>query len=295
MNFGSTINRREWLRNATLLGGLSVVGVLSCTVPVNAKDKKRAADGATKLGWTIGPHIYSFNRFPFEEAIKKVKETGATHFELFPGQRLSKEKGVGIGPGLKGDDFKIFSDLLAESGCKPHALGVCNADRAHFEFAAKVGFSVLNSEPRFDKIAEVNKLAEEFKIKVGLHNHPKASIYWDPNIVLEHLKDCGEFVGACCDTGHWQRSGLDPLECVKKLKGKVISFHIKDLIKEKGNKDTPLGTGDCKIAEILKEIAEQKVHCPFSIEYEADWNNNVGQVTESVKFFRETADKLAAK
>ncbi|MDR2169181.1 MAG: sugar phosphate isomerase/epimerase [Planctomycetaceae bacterium] len=287
-----TINRREMLRNAAFLGGLPVLSVLGGVPFVFAEDKP-AQDAVKKLGWAIGPQIYSFNRFPFDEAIKKVKETGSTSFELYSGQRLSKNKPVNVGPNLKGDDLKFFNDLLAETGCKPHAMGVCPADKAHFEFAVKIGISVLNVEPSFKDIPNVNKLAEEYKIKVGLHNHPKASIYWDPEIVLNQLKDSGELVGACCDTGHWLRSGLDPLESVKKFKGRIVSFHIKDLQKQGNNfVFVPLGKGDCKIVEILSEVAAQKVKCPFSIEYEAEWNNNVKPVTESVSFFRETAAKL---
>jgi sugar phosphate isomerase/epimerase len=291
-----SINRREMLRNATLLGGASVLGVFSGVPLLFAADDKPAKDVVAELGWQIGPQIYSFNKFPFDEAIKKVKATGSTSFELYSGQQISKDRRVSVGPGLKGDDFKIFQDLIKETGCKPHAMGVCPADRAHFEFAVKIGISVLNVEPAFNKIAEVNKLAEEYKIKVGLHNHPKPSIYWDPEIVLAQLKDSGNWLGACCDTGHWLRSGLDPLESVKKFKGRIMSFHIKDLVKKNNNFTfVPLGKGDCKITEILQEVAAQKVKAPFSIEYEAEWYNNVQPITESVTFFRETANNLITK
>lgn len=288
-----SINRREVLRNAALLGGVSLVGFLGGERLIFGAADKPVQDAVGKLGWQIGPQIYSFNRFPFDVAIKKVKETGSTSFELYSGQKLRKDTRVAVGPGLAGDDFKFFKDLIEETGCKPHAMGVCPADKAHFEFAAKIGLTVLNVEPQFDKIPEVNKLAEEFKIKVGLHNHPKPSIYWDPEIVLKQLKDSGERIGACCDTGHWLRSGLDPLECVKKFGNRIVSFHIKDLSKKDKNfVFVPLGAGDCKIAEILQEVAKLKVKIPFSIEYEAEWDNNVKPITESVEFFRKTSSDL---
>ncbi|MDR2763196.1 MAG: sugar phosphate isomerase/epimerase [Planctomycetaceae bacterium] len=291
-----SMNRREILRNATLLGGVAAFGAFSGITLALAAEEKTAQNAVKNLGWTIGPQIYSFNRFPFDVAIRKVKETGSTSFELYSGQQLSKERKVKVGPDLKDDDLKFFQDLIEETGCKPHAMGVCPADRRHFEFAAKIGISALNVEPAFNKIPEVNKLAEEFKMNVGLHNHPKPSIYWNPDTVLEQLKDSSKLIGACCDTGHWLRSGLDPLESVKKFKERIVSFHIKDLVKQDNNfRFVPLGKGDCKIAEILKEIAAQKIQCPFSIEYEAEWDNNVKPVTESVSFFRETAEKLIAQ
>ncbi|MDR3110174.1 MAG: sugar phosphate isomerase/epimerase [Planctomycetaceae bacterium] len=254
---------------------------------------------STKLGWKIGPQIYSFNRFPFAEAIKKVQATGAGSFELYSGQKLSRDVDVRVGPDLlkpeNKDALKLFKDLLAETGCKPHAMGVCPADRAHFDFAAAIGFSVINAEPKFDKIDEVGKLAEEYKFHVGLHNHPKASIYWDPQIVVDHLKNASPRIGACADTGHWLRSDLNPVECLRKLKGHLVSFHIKDLKKTADGKldaDCVMGQGAVGIADVLKEVAAQGFKGPFSIEFEAAWDNNVQQVADSVVFFEETAKEI---
>jgi sugar phosphate isomerase/epimerase len=39
----------------------------------------------------------------------------------------------------------------------------------------------------------------------------------------------GKRIGACCDTGHWVRSGLHPVECLKKLEGRILGFHLKDV------------------------------------------------------------------
>ncbi len=242
------------------------------------------------LGWKIGPQIYSFNRFTFDEAVKLVAKCGVTSFELYSGQRLSKESEDSVGPGMSKEGFKRFRELLIENRVVPHAMGVCAADRAHFEFAAACGFSVINVEPEFEALPEVDKLAQEYKINVGLHNHPKDSRYWDPDVVLKYLGDCSTRIGACCDTGHWLRSGLDPLECVKKFNGRISSFHIKDLTPE--NVDIPLGKGVCKIAEILAVCAEQNLRIPFSIEYESEWDNNQPLVTECVKFFKATAKKI---
>lgn len=288
--------RRDMLRTTALLGGAALLGSqLPQSVSAQERPNReqfRNRIYATMLGWKIGPQIYSFNRFPFDVAIKKVRETGSNSFELFSGQKLTADSEDRVGPGMSKDAFKKFRELCAENMCTPHSMGVTGYDRNHFEFAASIGISVLNVEPGFDKIEGVNKLAEEYKINVGLHNHPKSSIYWDPEIVLEQLKNCGSRVGACCDTGHWLRSGLDPVECIKKLKGKIVSFHIKDLKSETEHRDVPLGQGACKIAEILKEVADQKMQGPFSIEYESDWDNNVQQVADGIKFFNETAKDI---
>ncbi|MDR3199402.1 MAG: sugar phosphate isomerase/epimerase [Planctomycetaceae bacterium] len=287
--------RREILHNTVLFGTTVLFGSQLLT-PASAQEEPNSQNKtyADILGWKIGPQIYSFNRFPFDEAVKKVRACGVAGFELFSGQKLSKEIDVKVGPDLLKPEnknaFKQFRELLAENECVPHAMGVCPGNREHFEFAAAAGISVLNCEPAFNQLAEINKLAEEYRISVGLHNHPKPSIYWDPQTVLDQLKDCSTRIGACCDTGHWYRSGLDPLECVKKFKGRIVSFHIKDLNEDK--RDIPLGKGVCKIGDILKECAAQRVNAPFSIEYESDWDNNQPLVAEGIRFFRQTAKNI---
>jgi sugar phosphate isomerase/epimerase len=287
------ITRREMLRRSLALGGAALFAphlFAAVTVP----EERRFTD---QLGWKIGPQIYSFHRFPFDEALKLVAACGATSFEQFTGQKVSRNINVNVGPDLlkpeNRDALKRVKDLLAESGCTVHAVGVCGSDKAHFDFAAEFNIPLLNTEPRFDTLLNVNKLADEYKINVGLHNHPNPSIYWNPDIVLQQLQDLGPRMGACCDTGHWFRSGLNPLECVKKLKGRIHGFHIKDL-KKNGNNfvDVPLGQGDIGIADILKEVATHNIKIPFSIEYEADWDNNQPKVAECVRFFDATAKAI---
>ena len=290
------ITRREMLCRSLALGGTALFAphlLAAVSVPENRKFTEQ-------LGWKIGPQIYSFKQFPFDEALKLVAACGATSFEQYANQQVSQSSNVKVGPELlkpeNKDALKKVKDLLAECGCAMHGVGVCPADRAHFDFAAEFSMPVLNCEPPFEKMEEVGKLAEEYKINVGLHNHPKPSKYWDPEIVLEQLKDASPRLGACCDPGHWLRSGLVPIECVKKLKGRIVSFHIKDIKKvgDKFNADCPLGQGDVGIVDVLKEVAAQKIKgpIPFSIEFEAAWENNQPQVAECVRFFDAMAKQI---
>ena len=297
------ITRREMLRTSLALGGAALLAprmFAAVAVPENRTFTE-------KLGWKIGPQIYSFNRFPFDEAIKMVAACGTASFEQYAGQKVSKEINVNVGPDLlkpeNKDALKRVKDLLAEYGCSMHAVGVCGSGKADFDFAAEFKIPVLNTEPNVRNsdgsiksgvLEEINKRADEYKINVGLHNHPRPSYYWDPDVVLEHLKDLGPRMGACADTGHWLRSGLNPLECVKKLKGRIVSFHIKDL-GENNNADCVFGQGKVGIAEVLKEFATHDTKgntIPFSIEYEAAWDNNQPKVAECVRFFDATAKQI---
>ena len=67
---------------------------------------------------------------------------------------------------------------------------------------------------------------------VGFHDHPKQPRnpnyrMWDPNYVLSVVKDRDPRIGSCADTGHWVRSNLKPVDCLRILEGRIISSHLK--------------------------------------------------------------------
>jgi sugar phosphate isomerase/epimerase len=282
--------RRNLFRSAVLLGGTA----LFRSSQIFSQKPKPVTDSnqiySTMLGWQIGPHCYSFRLFPFTEAIKKCVLVGAKSFEISSGQKLVANRDVKTNLNMSRDDFKLFQKIIADNGCVPQVMGICPAERKHFDFAAELGVSTLNTEAPFERLEEINQFADEYKINVALHNHPKPSIYWNPDIILARLKNCGSRVGACCDTGHWVRSGLNPVECIKKLGNRIFSFHIKDI--DEKHIDVPLGRGIGQIADILKTTASQHVRAVFSVEYESSWENNVPQIAEGIRFFHQTSKEI---
>jgi len=168
--------------------------------------------------------------------------------------------------------------------------------RKVFEFAKKWGIGILVSEPETNALDTVEKLCKEYNIKVAIHNHPKAhSIYWSPDSVLAAIKGRTPLMGACADVGHWIRSGLDPLECLKKLDGHIICLHFKDLNEMGPNAhDVPWGTGAGKTRELMVELKRQHFHGAICVEYEYNWENSSPEIAQSVKFFNKTCDELVA-
>ena len=290
------ITRREMLRSTLALGGAALFAphlFANAVIPQNRWFTER-------LGWSIGPQLFSFNRFPFDEAIKMTMACGTNRIEIFGGQRFSRELDFQVGPGLLNsanrDNLQRVKDLLEENGCAAHAYGVCGGSRGDFDFAAEFKIPLVNIGPggNLERMDEIGNIAEEYGVTVGLHNHPRPNAFWSPEIVLELLKDASPRLGACADTGHWMRSRLCPLECVKKLKGRITGFHLKDL--NQSNRDVPFGQGNGKVAEILKEFAthDHKGIMPFSIEYEADWDSNQPHVAECVRYFDSIAREIVA-
>ena len=292
----NVIDRRRFLKTAgTLAAGIGLAGLRGSSLL--ADQLASGAPHAEKLGWRLGCQAYSFNRFTFYEAVDKNASLGLRVIEAYPGQTLSKEKpDVKVGPNMSAEVRKEVKRKLADSDVKLVCFGVTGANRQTFEFAKEMGIETITSEPPFEAFDEIEKLCEEFQINVALHNHPEPSRYWDPDTVLDQCKGRSKRIGACADTGHWMRSGINPLDAVKKLEGRIISFHFKDLNKygKQGAHDVPWGTGKANIKAILEEVLRQKLKAVFSIEYEHNWTTSLPEIAQCVKYFDQVAAELAA-
>lgn len=247
-------------------------------------------------GFLIGPQAYSFNRFSFFEAIDKAKEAGASVIEAYPGQKLSPDDSSPFSHDAPPAVWAKARIKLEKTGVRLVNYGVVGLGtteesmRKVFDFAKVMGIPCITTEPdNQETFALIDKMVREYDIKVAIHNHPKPSKYWDPNYTLECIKDCDPRIGACADTGHWARSGVKPLEALKILEGRIISSHLKDL-NEFGNPgahDVHWGQGVCNVKEVLDEYRRQGFSGNISIEYEHNWENNVGDVAACIDFVRE--------
>ena len=98
-----------------------------------------------------------------------------------------------------------------------------------FEFVKGMGLKQFVSEPDPKFIPLVSKLADQYQINVAFHNHPRPSRYWSPDTLIKYTAGFSKRLGACADIGHWVRSGLDPVQMMKKLEGRIFELHMKDL------------------------------------------------------------------
>jgi len=302
------MNTRNWQRRAFLIG--SSTAAIGAMLPwrfdslcaVAAEKLAEGAPHAEKLGWRLGCQAYSFNRFTFYEAIEKNAAVGLRYIEAYPGQRVSKDKDAKTDHNLTPQDRAEIKKRLSDAGVKLVNYGVVGLsanegqNRQIFDFAKDMGIETIVSEPPFDAFDVIDKLCEEYQINVALHNHPQPSIYWNPDTVLKVCEGRSKRIGACADTGHWMRSGINPLEAIKKLEGRIISFHFKDLNDYgRGAHDVPWGTGKADVPALLREIKRQGIKAVFSIEYEYNWENSLPEIAESVKFFDKVAAQLLAE
>jgi sugar phosphate isomerase/epimerase len=274
-----------------------------------------AEDACEKLGWQLAVHAYTFRKFSIYECIDKTAGLGFKFMSLSGSVSLDGKNSVKTVE-LPDKDMQSISDKAKAAGLKLVNIGVVllppdeAKSRKVFEFAKKWGIDTLVAEPVPEALDLVEKLCKEYNIKVGIHDHPKPSPYWNPEAVLAAVKGRTPLMGACADTGHWMRSGLDPLECLKKLEGRVIVLHFKDLVPDdpaapaaegtgkkrpesKAMHDVPWGTGVGNTKALMAELKRQNFHGAFCVEYEYHWDNSAPEVGQCAKFFNATAAELA--
>ena len=250
-------------RNLTFVGS-AVALTLATSLPLCAESK--IPDECKVGGFAIGCIVYTFDRFTLFEALEKTAECGGTVVELSAKTSLSKEEpNVPFDYHASPETIQKVKAKLAQCKLKAASYAVIPfpAEEAEgrklFEFAKVMGLRAITTESP-ELIDRMEKLVKEYDIMIAFHDHPRrpndpSYRMWDPNYVLSLIKDRDPRIGVCADTGHWIRSGLKPVECLRILKGRIVTSHLKDL-NEMGLRahDVPYGTGVADMPGILEEL-----------------------------------------
>lgn len=282
--------------------------ILALAVLVSCKQKQETEANAeveetsaekVQLNWRLASQAYTFKEFTFAETLDKLDSLGVKFVEAYRGQQ--------IGGGYEGtthysmdtETREVIKKMLADKGITLVNYGVVRAAdeeewRTIFKFAREMGIETLTVEPEPEHFEFLAPMTEEFDVNLAIHNHPQPSRYWHPDSVLMIIDqyDNGR-IGACADVGHWVRSGLNPIESLQALEGKIISLHFKDLNEmAREAHDVPWGQGVGNAKGMLEELRKQRFEGVFSIEYEHNWLNSMPEVQQCVDFFNETQAKL---
>jgi sugar phosphate isomerase/epimerase len=292
--------------NAMKFSKIVLSAVLALSVAPAVTSTVFAADplpDSLKTGeFIIGCQAWTFNHFTTFEAIEKTKAAGGKTIEMYPNQTMMQGSDTKVGPGMSAEDVQKLKDKLNQEGIKAVAFGVTgiskdeNDARKLFQWAKDLDIRIIVTEST-DAIDTIEKMVKEFDIKVGFHDHPRRANdanyrMWDPYYVLSVVKDRDPRIGSCADTGHWVRSGLNPVYCLKVLKGRIVDSHLKDLNAfDAGAHDMPYGQGVSDVAAILDEFKRQGFDGPIAIEYEYKMENNLPEVTQCINFVRDYKTK----
>ena len=280
---------------------LKIVLVLLVSVLVGVgceQDKSRTK--AEKQGWLLSMQSFTFHLFTVTESLNKTQELGIRFIEIFPGQKMGGDFGdIVFGYDLNREDQKKLVNLATSKDIKIISSGVWTAQREEwhhiFSFAKNMGMEYISAEPAREDWNIVEELAKKYKIKVAVHNHPSENSYWKPEILLGSISGRDGLLGAGMDVGHYKRMGMDPIASMRQLDGKIIALHFKDIApqgEEQSLEDVIWGKGILNVKGMMEELKRQNFRGYFTIEYEADWENNLPQIRKSIDYFSQTTDNI---
>lgn len=248
--------------------------------------------------WSISLQLWTFKAFTFTDAVKKADSCGIKELQAFRSQDLGGSMKGKFGPDMTAENRETVKKMLKSRKMTINAFGVTGAEdkegwRKLFVFAKDMHIPIIVSEPKDEQWDYINSMAGEFKIKVAIHDHPNPNHYWTPDSVLLAIKNHPN-IGACADIGHWARSGLNVVDCLKKLQGHIYNVHLKDIDTFNNTKagDAIPGHGVIDMPAVFRELKRQGFKGSFAIEHEANWNNNAGEVIEIVHFYHDQVNKL---
>lgn len=288
----------QHLKRKLVLSLLSLFVVVNSYFPTNAQSLS-----APKTTWKLAMQSYTFHKFTLMEAFDKVQSLGIHYVEVYPGHPL----GAGFGsesflPNLSQANRDKLNKEAAKRGIKIIATGVVvltdpNEWESYFAFARDMGMEYITAEPALADWDRIEKLVGKYNIKLAVHNHPKPSLYWNPENLLQAIARRDPRIGSCADVGHWRREGLNSLECLRKLNGHIHALHFKDIARDKNPAhqeipDTIWGTGILDVKAMLYELKKQDFKGTLAIEYENNWENSVPDIQKNLAYYNQVLTEI---
>lgn len=281
----------------TLKNNLWYLSFLFVSLIGCAQSSKKTQDQHAE--WNMGVALYSFNRFSFADALDKADSAGVNYVEGFSFHNLGEEFNGKTMAAMKPEDIIKIKEILSSKNIEMQSMYVSGAKneadwKHYFELAKKMNMQHLVCEPEKESWDMLDSLAGLYKIKIAIHEHAKGkSLYWHPDSVIAAMKNHPNF-GVCADLGHWERSGLNPAECLKKLEGNILGIHLKDIHQSDNPEanDVIIGKGVINFPTIIAELKRQHFKGVIQVECEHKMENNLAEVIAGKKYFEGLYNKV---
>jgi sugar phosphate isomerase/epimerase len=250
--------------------------------------------------WKFGVALWTFHDVDFSTALNRVDSAGLVYIEPNTFVQAGADfKDSTIGQ-LSMAGIDKLKTLIAQKDLKVESLYIVGDStiaswKKQFDIAKEFGVEYVTTEPPLNMWNSLDSLAGAYGIKIAIHDHWLGfSHYWNPDTTLMAMKDHPNF-GVCADLGHWPKSGINPLEAVKKLSGHIIGVHFKDIAAYNNTslKDVVTGTGVVDFPAILAELKRQNFNGHIYIERDSiEPGGNLHSIIQEKNYYNDLISKL---
>lgn len=165
-------------------------------------------------------------------------------------------------------------------------------DRPRFEWCRAAGVKHMSisfpPEAMFEGLKNIERLAEEFDMKLGIHNHGGYDWLGNPTILKYIFAHCGERIGLYLDTAWAMDAKQDAVKMADQFAERLHGVHVKDFVFDAARepKDVIIGQGNLDLPKFVATLKQINFSGPLVIEYEGDEQNPVPALSECVKRLR---------
>jgi len=251
-----------------------------------ANTRISSAASEDSAGFKLGVASYSLRKFSRTQAIEMVKQLNTRYISVkefhLPVNSTPEEIALGR---------KEFQDagLMVLSGGVIQFQKDDDADIRHkFEYAKLAGFPMITAMPTAKVLPKLEKMVQEYDIRIALHNHGKSDKNFPrPQDALKAIDGMDPRCGLCIDVGHTAEAGADVVESIGLAGSRLLDVHIKDE-SDLSNADAqvPVGEGHMPIPAIFRALKKLNYRGGVMLEYEIDENNPMPGMAKSFAYMR---------
>jgi len=225
-----------------------------------------------------------------EEVASKVKECGLSAIEL-----------CGVHCNFADESqWESVINTYRNAGIRIVSVGVEglraeeDRERKIFSFAKEAGCTTISVTFDADKAPDcyrvAEKLADEFDINLGIHNHGRNHWLGSSAALESVFQQTSSRIGLMIDTAWTLDSREDPIAWVERFADRLVGVHLKDFSfdAEGAHKDVIVGTGNLDLPKLFLGLNKAQFDGQMILEYEGDVDNPVPTLRECITAIRNT-------
>lgn len=270
------------MKKAILFIVLFVSGITFSVMAQERPEPQPAPENSE--AFKLGMAGYTFAKFDLQTALETMQRCDV-HYLCIKDFHLPLES--------TDEEIAAFHAKCAEYAVKGYGVGPLymrskeDVDKC-FEYAKRVGVSLIVGVPNYELLPYVDQKVKEYNITYAIHLHgPDQEIYQDASVVWEKTKNLDPRIGMCLDIGHDTRNGKDPVADLKKYKSRVFDIHLKDVTgTTKLGYSVEVGRGIIDFPAFVKMLRQVKYTGSVSLEHERNMDDPFMGIAESIGYFR---------